>query len=85
MDLWDAFLENFAVSSPVCLVGNVTGSGESPDVGISTSNETSALTTRECNDGFYESSLGNTTVCHPECGEWEEFSHGTVVAVNAKP
>ena len=35
------------------------------------------------NDGFYESSLGNMTVCHPECGEWEEFSHGTVVAVNA--
>ena len=28
-----------------------------------------------CNEGFYLDGI-----CRPECGEWEEFSHSTVLA-----
>ena len=39
-----------------------------------------------CSEGFYVSlediSNGTTEeVCRPECGEWEEFPHSTVVAI----
>ena len=39
-----------------------------------------------CSEGFYvslEDITNGTTVevCRPECGEWEEFPHGTVVAL----
>ena len=39
-----------------------------------------------CSEGFYvyqEDITNGTTVevCRPECGEWEEFPHSTVVAI----
>ena len=40
-----------------------------------------------CSEGFYvyvceDISNGTTEeVCRPECGEWEEFPHSTVVAL----
>ena len=31
-----------------------------------------------CNDGLFDAG----GFCSPECGEWEEFSHGTIVTID---
>ena len=35
-----------------------------------------------CGDGFYVGERAGFTVCIPECGEWEEFPHGSRVALD---
>ena len=54
--------------------------------GVSTNTSPGSNTSLVCSEGFYVSlediSNGTTEeVCRPECGEWEEFPHSTVVAL----
>lgn len=35
-----------------------------------------------CSPGFFIGEVNGVTACLPECGEWEEFPHGAVVAVD---
>ncbi len=50
------------------------------------SSTTTTNSTLVCSDGFYVLRTGNSSnspgVCLPECGEWEEFPHNTVVALD---
>ena len=46
----------------------------------SLSNDTNG--TLDCNDGFYVGEHAGVPVCRPECGEWEEFPHGSRVALD---
>ena len=32
-----------------------------------------------CSDGFYVGDKAGLSGCRPECGEWEEFPHGSVL------
>ena len=42
-------------------------------------NENAGPSLPVCSDGFYVSSTG---LCRPECMEWEEFPHTTVVIID---
>ena len=57
---------------------------------VSTSTSTSCVAryanvtqpTLVCSDGFYVGEVAGDKVCRPECGEWEESTHGSVVTRN---
>ena len=36
----------------------------------------------ECSSGFYVGGCPGLPVCRAECGEWEEFPHGSRVALD---
>ena len=36
----------------------------------------------QCSPGFFIREVNGITACLPECGEWEEFPHEAVVAVD---
>ena len=38
--------------------------------------------TLQCQEGFSCSALGNTSLCLPVCGRWEQYPHSAVVAID---
>ena len=50
-----------------------------PTAGLAEQDNCSTL---QCSEDFSCSFVRNVSLCLPVCGSWEQFSHGTVVAVD---